>query len=126
MQGFTRPRPRHGGSTWRALIVVHPPSEADERWALDQALRCEHAAAVAGLAAAARRPHVSPAAVGGRGERRGGAAGAAGGGAAASRRGLTCGGRDAAADARGVPASAGDSAVRLLRVRGGSALPRRR
>lgn len=29
-----------------STIVVHPRSEADERWALDQALRCEHAAAV--------------------------------------------------------------------------------
>ena len=28
------------------MIVVHPRNAADERWALDQALRCEHAAAV--------------------------------------------------------------------------------
>jgi protein ImuA len=27
-------------------LVVHPASEADERWAIDQALRCEHLAAV--------------------------------------------------------------------------------
>jgi hypothetical protein len=37
-------------AAWRlglaSTIVVHPRSEADERWALDQALRCEHAAAV--------------------------------------------------------------------------------
>jgi protein ImuA len=29
-----------------SLIVVHPTNERDEQWALDQALRCEHVAAV--------------------------------------------------------------------------------
>jgi cell division inhibitor SulA/protein ImuA len=37
-------------AAWRldlaGMLVVHPRNEADERWALDQALRCEHAAAV--------------------------------------------------------------------------------
>ncbi|RIK75588.1 MAG: DNA lesion error-prone repair protein ImuA [Planctomycetota bacterium] len=37
-------------AAWRlslaSLIVVHPASEQDEQWALDQALRCEHTAAV--------------------------------------------------------------------------------
>jgi hypothetical protein len=37
-------------AAWRldlaSTIIVHPRNEADERWALDQALRCEHAAAV--------------------------------------------------------------------------------
>jgi len=35
---------------WRldlaSIIVVHPASDKDEQWALDQALRCEHTAAV--------------------------------------------------------------------------------
>jgi protein ImuA len=29
-----------------SLVVVHPANERDEQWALDQALRCEHVAAV--------------------------------------------------------------------------------
>lgn len=37
-------------AAWRldlaSTIVVHPRSEADERWAIDQSLRCEHVAAV--------------------------------------------------------------------------------
>jgi hypothetical protein len=37
-------------ATWRldlaSTIIVHPASDKDEQWALDQALRCEHAAAV--------------------------------------------------------------------------------
>jgi protein ImuA len=45
-RGFYPP----AAAAWRidlaSLIVVHPQSEADERWALDQSLRCEHVAAV--------------------------------------------------------------------------------
>lgn len=45
-RGFYPP----AAAAWRldlaSTIVVHPRSEADERWALDQALRCEHVAAV--------------------------------------------------------------------------------
>jgi hypothetical protein len=47
---------RHGtfyppaAAAWRldlaGVIVVHPDSDKDEQWALDQALRCEHTAAV--------------------------------------------------------------------------------
>jgi hypothetical protein len=37
-------------AAWRldlaSTIIVHPTSDKDEQWALDQALRCEHAAAV--------------------------------------------------------------------------------
>jgi hypothetical protein len=37
-------------AAWRldlaSTIVVHPASDKDEQWALDQALRCEHTAAV--------------------------------------------------------------------------------
>lgn len=45
-RGFYPP----AAAAWRldlaSTIVVHPRSEADERWALDQSLRCEHVAAV--------------------------------------------------------------------------------
>jgi hypothetical protein len=47
---------RHGtfyppaAAAWRldltGVIVVHPDNDKDEQWALDQALRCEHTAAV--------------------------------------------------------------------------------
>jgi hypothetical protein len=44
-RGFYPP----AAAAWRidlaSLVVVHPTSEADERWALDQSLRCEHVAA---------------------------------------------------------------------------------
>jgi protein ImuA len=44
--GFYPPAAMPWGLDLASTIVVHPRSEADERWALDQALRCEHAAAV--------------------------------------------------------------------------------
>jgi hypothetical protein len=44
--GFYPPAAAAWGLDLAGLILVHPQSEADERWALDQALRCEHAAAV--------------------------------------------------------------------------------
>jgi hypothetical protein len=45
-QGFYPPAAVAWGLDLASLIVVRPQNEADERWALDQALRCEHAAAV--------------------------------------------------------------------------------
>jgi hypothetical protein len=45
-QGFYPNAAVAWGLDLASLVVVHPQSEADERWALDQALRCEHAAAV--------------------------------------------------------------------------------
>ncbi len=44
--GFYPPAAAAWGLDLASLIVVHPASEADERWAVDQALRCEHVAAV--------------------------------------------------------------------------------
>ena len=44
--GFYPPAAAAWGLDLAGVIVVHPASAADERWALDQALRCEHAAAV--------------------------------------------------------------------------------
>jgi len=45
-RGFYPP----AAAAWRldlaSTIVVHPRSEADERWAIDQSLRCQHVAAV--------------------------------------------------------------------------------
>jgi hypothetical protein len=44
--GFYPPAAVPWGLDLASTIVVHPRNEADERWALDQALRCEHATAV--------------------------------------------------------------------------------
>lgn len=44
--GFYPPAAAAWGIDLASLIVVHPASAADETWALDQSLRCEHAAAV--------------------------------------------------------------------------------
>jgi protein ImuA len=43
---FYPPAAAAWGLDLTGVIVVRPTSDADERWALDQALRCEHAAAV--------------------------------------------------------------------------------
>jgi protein ImuA len=45
-RGFYPPAAAAWGLDLTNTLVVHPASEADERWALDQALRCEHLAAV--------------------------------------------------------------------------------
>jgi protein ImuA len=45
-QGFYPPAAVACRLDLASTIVVHPANEADERWALDQALRCPHAAAV--------------------------------------------------------------------------------
>jgi protein ImuA len=44
--GFYPPAAAAWGLDLDGVIVVHPASAVEERWALDQALRCEHAAAV--------------------------------------------------------------------------------
>lgn len=44
--GFYPPAALPWGLDLASTILVHPHNDADERWALDQALRCEHAAAV--------------------------------------------------------------------------------
>ncbi|HYO26151.1 MAG TPA: hypothetical protein VEQ85_14520 [Lacipirellulaceae bacterium] len=44
--GFYPPAALAWGLDLGSTIIVHPRSEADERWAIDQALRCRHAAAV--------------------------------------------------------------------------------
>lgn len=45
-RGFYPPAAAAWGLDLANTLIVHPASEADERWALDQALRCEHLAAV--------------------------------------------------------------------------------
>jgi hypothetical protein len=45
-QGFYPPAAAAWGIDLASMIVVHPRNEADERWAIDQALRCSHVAAV--------------------------------------------------------------------------------
>jgi hypothetical protein len=45
-QGFYPPAAVTWGLDLTSTIVVRPTSDADQRWALDQALRCEHVAAV--------------------------------------------------------------------------------
>ena len=44
--GFYPPAAAAWGLDLASTIVVHPSSDADQRWAIDQALRCPHAAAV--------------------------------------------------------------------------------
>jgi hypothetical protein len=43
---FYPPAAAAWGLDLASAIIVHPASDKDEQWALDQALRCEHAAAV--------------------------------------------------------------------------------
>jgi hypothetical protein len=43
---FYPPAAAARGLDLTSLVVVHPKSDRDEQWALDQALRCEHVAAV--------------------------------------------------------------------------------